>query len=190
MRKIICVSILVFLLCTSIGLAESKFEIGMFSGSYQIFTRHNPPELLTVKGDYIYGYEASYRLSPRFRIQVQLDSFDAVGSSPGYPVWYKIETKGISILAVFDLFHYGSQTIYGGIGVTSQEIKIWKCNAYGSIPYYVHNFDFPLGMVYVVGSAISYHFLQLKGEIHIMGSAGGKLDWNGYKFLIGVGVKF
>ena len=197
MRKIIYLSILVFLLCTGIGLAESKFELNYNIGSYwPSFPNHPQTQrVFNLNQTIIQGCSLSYGITPEFSVRLQVDSFKMEKLSPtGAPVSLVIEATSVSILGLTDLFTYKNYSIYGGIGLVDRSVRT-RCSGWGNLPYYTYGFGFPWGITVAIGMKTSYKILQVSIEAQYTSGVDGELydiplDWDGFKFLIGAGMKF
>ena len=197
MRKIIYVSILVFLLCTSIGLAESKFELSYNFGSYRPSFPNHPQtqKVFNLNQISFQGLGFSYKVNPELSVRLQVDSFKIEKLSPtGAPVSLVIEATSVSILGLTDLFTYKNYSIYGGIGLVDRSVRT-RWPGWGDPPYYTYDFGFPWGITTSIGIKTSYKILQVKIEAQYTTGIDGELfyiplDWDGFKFLAGLGIKF
>lgn len=197
MKRIICLSIFLLLLCTSIALTKSKFEAGLLFGSYYpSFSRHpHTRDVFGLNGDSIKGYVFGYQITPELTIRLQIDSFQIEKPSPTAPQGLKIKATTISLSGTIDLFQYENYKIYGGVGLVDRRVKV-RWSGFGNLPYYAYDFAPPWGAVLLFGVGIPLgKFCLLKGEIQYVTGDDGELyyiplDWNGPKFLVSLGIKF
>ena len=184
-----------FLLCTSICLAESKFEVGLFFGSYQPSFLNDEFYGLKLNGSKIEGYTFSYRIVPDFNIRVQMGFSEYKSQSPGPEIDIKLKTTIVSLLGVFDLFQRQNYKLYGGMGMVDYRITSNE-PIFDNPPSSKHDFSFPWGLVFMLGvEAPLNKSCQLKGEIQYTARADGELffvplDCDGFKFLLSIGIKF
>lgn len=200
MKRIIYLSVLVLLLCTNTALAKSKFEAGLLFGSYQPslekFKEARKIFFLELEKSPTYGCILSYRITPRWKARIQLDSskFKALMVRQ-YDV--NFETTTISVLSLFDLFTYKKCKIYGGAGLTDYQVKTWIS---GFKEYALfHRFGPPWGTVVLLGlTTFPKKPYQISGEIQYVTGSDGQiqyrekvpLEWDGFKILLNFAVKF
>lgn len=199
MKKIIYLSTLVFLLCTSIGFAGSKIEARLLFGGYQpsFSTINHTFRIFKLEGKNTQGFSLSYQINPTFRTGVQLEYFESVAQGPYSVLDIRLETVAVSVLGLYDLFQFKNHKLYGGIGLIDYRVRSQVKNWLpwlGDPPTSEHNFGFPWGSVVLFGISIRLNkSYQIKGEIqHVTGTDGElfdtPLDWDGFKFLVSIGM--
>ena len=199
MKRIICLLILVFFLSAGATLADKKFEFNLIFGSYNpSFSSTNnisPPLRITGHGP-IRGCSVAYQITPKSKIRLQID-FSEFKAEPRYiPIDMKLQTTAASMLGEFDLFQYGNRRLYGGIGVIDYRIVRSWWHWFGSPITRTYDFGFPWGAIVLFGLATPLNqSCEVKGEIHYVTGTDGELfgiplDWDGFKFLISLGLKF
>lgn len=195
MKKIIYFTILALLLCTGIAFADTKWEANLLLGSYEpsLARFKKARQVFELNKTYTYGCTLTYQILPECKIHAQID-FSEFEALMIYQMGMKFRVTTISLLSTVDLFHFKDLKVYGGIGLIDYRVKSW-------IPGFrefacSHNFGLPWGTVVLLGMAIpvgkSY---QLEGEVQYVTGAdeelyGIPLEWDGFKFLIGIGLKF
>lgn len=199
MKKVVCLSVLVFLLCSGIAFASSKFEGGLFFGSYQpsFSTINQTFRIFKLETKNTQGFSLSYQINPTLRARLQLEYFESVAQDPYSVLGIRLETVAVSMLGVYDLFQFQNYKLYGGIGLIDyrvrSRVKNWPAWL-GNPPTSEHNFGFPWGSVVLFGISMPINkFYQIKGEIHYVTGTDGELfdtplDWDGFKYLISIGM--
>lgn len=190
MRKILFLSVLIPLLCTLTVSAKSKFEVALFFGSYQpSFSRINEKFYgLNLSGGKIQGYALSYQVLSNCDIRIQIDFLECRSHCPHPEIDIRLKTTVVSVLGVVDLFQYPKYKLYAGMGLTDCRVN--------SPLYAKHDFGSPRSAVILLGVATPLHkSCQLKTEVQYVTGADGELffvplDWDGFKFLVSLGIKF
>ena len=195
MKMTIC--LLILLLCLVSTAMGNKPEVGLFFGSYQpSFSRVNEEFYgLNLNGGKIRGCTLDYRILPDCNIRVQIGFAEYRSQSPHPEIDIRLKITVISVLGLLDLFQHQNHKLYGGIGLidyrihSNEPILDWP-------PGSKHNFNFPWGIVILLGVATSLdESCQVKGEIQYVAGADGELmriplDWDGFQFLVNFGIKF
>ena len=185
------------LLCTGTALAKGKFEAELFFGSYQpSFSRVNERFYgLNLRGGEIQGCTLGYRILPHCNIRVQMGFCECRSQCAHPEIDIRLKTTAISVLGVLELFQYQNYKLYAGMGLidyrinSNEPILDWP-------PSSKHDFSFPWGTVVLLGVATPLEkSYQLKGEVQYVAGDDGELlrtplDWDGFKFLVSIGVKF
>ena len=105
----------------------------------------------------------------------------------------------ISVLGTFNLINTQNYKIYSGIGLVDRQIKVlWVKKSSPETPYDIdiYDFSFPSGIVALLGfTNLSSHPYRVGAELQYTTGNKGQLfsvplDWSGFKFLVGVGIKF
>ncbi|GAG60564.1 unnamed protein product, partial [marine sediment metagenome] len=144
----------------------------------------------------IYSCALSYRIASKLAVRIQADFFDTkiLLSNPKTSI--KIEMIAISTLGIFDLVSYQNYVIYSGIGLTSHQVKtLWVKGPNAKFPWDIYNFGFPSGVTVLLGFTNSLpQSYCIRAELQYTVGTKGQLlsvplDWNGFKFLVGVGIK-
>ena len=201
MKRIIYFSTLVFLLCSNPAFASKKWETSLFLGSYRpSFSTFNDEWYdYKLRGGTVYGCALDYRITAYYRVRLQLDFFDF--KSGGRRRIYeredfRLKAVTISVLGLLNLFRYQNYKMYAGIGFVDHQIKTWVPSYFLSPSSSTYNFGFPVATVVLIGIATPLkqsHYI--KGEIQYVAGSDGRLydiplDWDGFKFLMSLGIKF
>lgn len=188
--KILCVLLLLTFLSPRIIFASNKFEAGLFFGSYRpSFSRANEEFYgLNLSIGKIQGYSLSYQVLSNCNIRVEIAFSEHKSHCPYSEVDIRLKTTIVSVLGMVDLFQYPKHKLYTGMGLTDYQVT--------SPRYAKHDFGFPRSVVILLGVAVPLHkSCQLKVEGQYVIGVDGELfrvplDWNGFKFLMSLGIKF
>jgi len=184
-------------LCISIASAKSKFEAGLFFGSYQpSFSRVNERFYgLNLSGSKIQGFTLGYQILPDCSIRVQIGFSEYRSHSPHPKIDIRLKTTIVSVLGVLNLIQHQNYKLYAGMGLVDYQIDSNE-PILDNPPSSKHNLAPPWGTIILLGMATPIgKSCQLKGEVQYVAGADGELisiplDWNGLKFVVNLGIKF